>query len=596
MILNLIVIGAVLLIAYLWASRGFYSAFLHLLCTIVAGAIAFALWEPIAYGLFLGVRDDIAWSVSLVLPFVVSLAILRLIVDKLLKNNIGLDDATNLVGGALCGAASGIIAIGIFVIAVGFLRVPPDFLGHRAATFAETSKGPGVLVRGGSLWLPADKVVETFYGMTSQGSLATATPLALRAPDLDIQGSLQRYNYQGVGRTSLKPEDFTVLGQYEVEGANLDALLTDTFTMGTDGSPVTQKVVDIEGEAFPPNSKIVGTVLRFAATAKEKQGQVVIGPGQIRLLATNNSTGEVKTILPAAFVNQGDPLALDYKRWRYDSDGVFAASVGGAAESTMAFEFVVPPEHTAREIQVRNVRVDLASIPQDQRPSGNDSLVYTSAQARDNALRDFSLLAAVGMNVQGAEITKDEDTTEVLIEEGRNSVVRVSERLPFNGQFNRSKRGQLDVTQENKIIGGEEKFSKADYSEVGLQENLRVFEFGRTNDTRIVQVDAGVQSRLSLLGRAFQKAESVVPPVLVDSLGRQYQPIGYVFQSGDDVTVRFTPGDPIRGLAQIPSLSTSRTDQQLILLFRVNSGAELVNFAIGGRAASTFSPTVTVGR
>ena len=34
MILNLIVIGAVLLIAYLWASRGFFSAFLHLLCTI----------------------------------------------------------------------------------------------------------------------------------------------------------------------------------------------------------------------------------------------------------------------------------------------------------------------------------------------------------------------------------------------------------------------------------------------------------------------------------------------------------------------------------------------------------------------------------
>ncbi len=596
MILNLIVIGAVLLIAYIWASRGFFSAFLHLLCTIVAGAIAFALWEPIAYGLFLGVRDDIAWSVSLVLPFVVSLAVLRLIVDKLLKKNIGLDDATNLVGGALCGGASGIIAIGVFVIAVGFLRVPPDFLGHRAATFAETSKGPGVLVRGASLWLPADKVVETFYGMTSQGSLATATPLALRAPDLDIQGSLQRYNFQGVGRTSLKPADFAVVGQYEVEGSNLDALLTDSFTTDPNGQPVTQKIVDIEGDPFPSGSKLVGAVLRFNATAKEKQGQVVIGPGQIRLLATNNATGEVKSILPAAFINQGDPLALDYKRWRYDSDGVFAASVGGAAESTMAFEFVVPPEYTANEIQVRNVRVDLSDIPANQRPGGNDALVFASAQARDNALRDFSLLTAVGMDVQGAEIATDEDTTEVLIEDGRDSVVRVSERLPFNGQFNRSKRGGLDVTQDNKIIGGEEKFQKSEYSEIGLQENLRVFELGRTGDTRIVQVDAGIQSRLSLLGRAFQKAESVVPPVLVDSLGRQYQPIGYVFESGNDVTVRFTPGDPIRALSQIPNLSTSRTDQRLILLFRVNAGAELTTFAIGGRAASTFSPTVTVGR
>ncbi len=596
MILNLIVIGAVLLIAYLWASRGFLSAFLHLLCTIVAGAIAFALWEPIAYGVLLGVRDDIAWSVSLVVPFVVSLVVLRLIVDKIIRNNVGLNDAANLVGGALCGGAAGVIAMGIFVISIGFLRVPPDFLGYRAATFAETSKGPGVLVRGASLWLPADKVVETFYGMTSEGALATATPLAVRAPDLDIQGNLQRYNFQGVGRTSIAPSDFTVLGQYEVQAPNLDALLTDTFTTDPNGQPVAQRIVDIEGEPFPANSRIVGAVLRFSAGAKEKQGQVVIGPGQIRLLATNNNTGEAMSILPAAFVNQGDPLALDYKRWRYDSDGVFAASVGGAAESTMAFEFVVPPDYTPREIQVRNVRVDLDTIPQNNRPASNPALAFASTQARDNALRDFSLLTAVGMNVQGAELTRDEDTTEVLLEEGRDSILRVAERLPFNGQFNRSKRGELDVTQDNKIVGGEEKFQKDEYNEIGLQENLRVFELARTNDTRIVQVDVGLQSRLSLLGRAFQKATSVVPPVLVDSLGRQYQPIGYVFQNGDEYTIRFTPGDPIRGLAQIPNLSTSRSDQRLVLLFRVNSGAELKSFAIDGRIAATFSPTVTVGR
>jgi hypothetical protein len=596
MILNLLVIGAVLLIAYIWASRGFLSAFLHLLCTIVAGAIAFALWEPLAYGVFLGVRDDIAWSVSLVLPFVVSLALLRYLVDKLIKNNVGLHDATNLVGGAICGGAAGLIAVGIFVISIGFLRLPPDFLGHRPATFAESTDGPGVLIRGASLWVPADTVVETFYGLTSQGALATDTPLALRAPDLAVQGNLQRYNFMGQGRTSLTPADFTVLGQYVVEGANLDALLTDSFTTGTDGNPVTQKVIDIDGKPFPDNSRLVGAVVLFKAGAKEQQGQVVVGPGQVRLLATNATTGDVKTILPAAFINQGDPLALDYKRWRFDSDGVFAASVGGAADSTMAFEFVVPPDYTASELQVRNVRVDLASIPENKRPSGNPSLAFESVQARDGALRDFSLLTEMGVNIQGAELTQDENTTEVLLDQGQNSIVIVSERLPFNGQFNRSKRGQLDITDDNQIIAGEEKFLKSEYSEIGLQENLRVYQLGRTSDTRIVQVDAGLQSRLSLLGRAFQKAESVVPPVLVDSLGRQYQPVGYVFANGNDVTVRYTPGNPIQGLAQIPSLSTAREDQELRLLFRVNAGAELTKFAIGGRVVATFNPTVTVGR
>jgi hypothetical protein len=84
--------------------------------------------------------------------------------------------------------------------------------------------------------------------------------------------------------------------------------------------------------------------------------------------------------------------------------------------------------------------------------------------------------------------------------------------------------------------------------------------------------------------------------VLVDSLGRQYQPIGFVFESGSDVTIRFTPGDPLRGLSQIPSLSSSRDDQRLVLLFRVNSNSELKSFAIGNRVVADFNPSVRVGR
>ena len=595
MILNLIVIGAVLLIAYLWASRGFFSAFLHLLCTIAAGAIAFALWEPLAYGVLLGVRDDIAWTVALVAPFVVSLALLRLGVDALLKKNINLDDATNFIGGAVCGGASGVIAVGILVIAAGFLRLPPDFLGYRAATFADNTKGPGVLVRGASLWLPADRIVEDFYAMTSEGSLSTSTPLADYAPDLAIQGSLQRYTFQGLGRTSVKPGDFEVLGQYEVQAPNVEALLTDSFIVDQQGRQMAQRVVDIDGEPYPAGSRIVGSVIKFAAGAKEKQGQVVIGPGQVRLIARNDS-GESKAFLPAAFINQADPLALDFKRWRFDADGVFAASVGGAAESTMIFEFVVPEGFTPEQIQVRNVRADLSDIPQTNRPAGNESLVYASPEARDNALRSFALLNTMGVQVAGAELERDEDSAEVLIDDGRDSIVDVSERLPFSGQFNRSRRGSLSVSDDNKIFDGEQRFNKTDYSELGLQENLRVSEFQRTNDTRIVQVNVSQQTRLSLLGRAFQKAESVVPPVLVDSLGRQYQPIGFVFENGGDVTIRFTPGDPLRGLAEVPSLSSSREDQRLILLFRVNSNSELKSFAIGNRVVADFTPPVRVGR
>ena len=41
----------VILIAYTWLQRGFFSAVLHFACTIIAGAIAFALWEPVAFAI-----------------------------------------------------------------------------------------------------------------------------------------------------------------------------------------------------------------------------------------------------------------------------------------------------------------------------------------------------------------------------------------------------------------------------------------------------------------------------------------------------------------------------------------------------------------
>ena len=60
MILNIIVLVFVLLIGYWWANQGLFSAIIHLLCVIVAGAIALALWEPIGVGLFM----KSAWFVS----------------------------------------------------------------------------------------------------------------------------------------------------------------------------------------------------------------------------------------------------------------------------------------------------------------------------------------------------------------------------------------------------------------------------------------------------------------------------------------------------------------------------------------------------
>ncbi|NIM31085.1 MAG: hypothetical protein GTN60_07155, partial [Pseudomonas stutzeri] len=89
-VLNLIVIALVLLIAYWWANQGLFSAIIHLLCVIVAGALALAFWEPITLGLLLkgGFFDAYAWGVSLLGVFVLALLVLRLATNKLVPANV----------------------------------------------------------------------------------------------------------------------------------------------------------------------------------------------------------------------------------------------------------------------------------------------------------------------------------------------------------------------------------------------------------------------------------------------------------------------------------------------------------------------------
>ena len=169
-VINLIVIVMVGFIAYMWSQEGLFSALIHFVCTIVAGAVALAVWEPLAY-VMLGVRDDIAWSISLALPFLITLVLMRVLMDKAIPTNIKFSPVTNLVGGGVIGVGSGVVAVGFLVISMGFLRLPSDFLGYKPITY----DGNGNLTRSGGLWLPADKLTVSLYERLSMSGFATST-------------------------------------------------------------------------------------------------------------------------------------------------------------------------------------------------------------------------------------------------------------------------------------------------------------------------------------------------------------------------------------------------------------------------------------
>jgi len=75
--ISLIGFAIVLLIAYWWLGAGALGGFLHFACVVIAGAIAFAAWEPVAYLLIAGPMGGYAKGVSLLGIFIVSLLVLR---------------------------------------------------------------------------------------------------------------------------------------------------------------------------------------------------------------------------------------------------------------------------------------------------------------------------------------------------------------------------------------------------------------------------------------------------------------------------------------------------------------------------------------
>lgn len=578
MYLNVFVIVVVLFIAYMWAAQGLFSSLLHLLCTVVAGAVAFGVWEPLVNNFLLGMRQDIAWGVGLLGPFVITLAALRFATDRLIPANLDLDQISNFVGGAVFGLGSGLITAGMLVISFGFMSTSVNFLGFQRVDFDRT----GSVVADSSLWIPADRLTTDFYEFLSTTGFSTPTPLAVRHPDVDTQAGAIRLTFDDSSRNTLLRSDFEIVGKYQVTAPTLRELTQDSFSVTDEGDPLPQQVVTIEGQAPPNGSTIHGYTIRFLAGAREDHGQIVIGPGQMRLICRTDEDSAI-AVHPSAVISQAEGASRQAARFRFDAPDVYVASVGGANESTMAFEFIVPPGAQPVDLLVKNIRVpvrrvpDLAAAPED----GFDPM------ERDQAIRQGALLQG-----ETAELdTSDATVVTTPPDQRRDPDFEVSNRL--GRAFNVGSRGSLQVDEDNQITGGRHTLSSDAFGQ-GINRDLRVESFRPAPGTEMVKVNIALDSKLSIFGRSLQMAQDVLPPTLIDTIGQRYQAIGYIYTESSGTEIRYTPGDPLRGLREIPTLSRSRPDQQLQLLFLVSEGVEISTFALGNKAMYEFDPPKSI--
>lgn len=590
MILSLIAILLVGLIAFIWSSRGFFNALIHMACTIAAGAVAFGLWEPISYailnaaparGLFSAI-EGMAFGLGLAIPFAVSLLLLRVVADVLIRANVMVSSPVNYAGGAICGLVSGVITAGVIVLSLGFFRFNAEFMGFKPVQY----DGNGNLVDRQSLILPVDRLTARLYGSLSEGVLASNQSLAQWHPRLETLGPTMRItNGGGKARNSLKPEHMSVMGRFTVggPGVQLQSLLSDAL----DPSP--QRVADMGGNTPDATSRIEGFIVRVSNAASEKNGKVVIGPGAVRLVVSSADGTDRRVLHPIAVSSQAQAASPTFGRWRFDAADVFIASVGGAAESLYGFEFIVPPGLEPRAIYVRGVRTVIdQSVPA--------LATFTSASARDRAITRLPLLA----QGQGAGGVIDLDISTVVtapIDQQSRSVRGISFGPSLGMNVQKGLERPLEIDDRNVILGGEKTWAISEFNGMqgGMERSLRIDRFAENEDTYFVQVDVSMDSAFTLLNPQIQQMErDKVAVQLIDNNGQSYVPIGFILQDEQIARIRFTPQQPIKTLKDLDEsakrLSRSSPGDKLRLVFRISRGVEVRYFAVGSKALLEFRP------
>lgn len=595
--MNLLVIAIIALMIYLWTLRGFFSAMLHLLAVVVAGAIAFAVWEPLAYlileksprGGFFSFIESIAWGAALMVPFGVCVILLRVITDKLVGANLTLVKSIDYLGGAVCGLFTGIITAGIVVLGMGMLWVGSSFLGYQRLDWSGSTGG---LQRTQKLWVPVDDIVARVYTKLSMTTLQPNPDHALARlyPSLaDVPASTRLTIDKGKGRHTIRPSDFSMVKFYTVgvdeawhpfEGVDLKELNTDTFNI------TPRDIFDIDGNSLvKPGAYIAGFTIAFKSGAREKDaGQVAITAGQVRLVCSNDDD-EMTEVYPIALVTRSDKGAeVDYGRHRFDSQWFTPASLT-EAEPRMAFEFAVPAGYRPAAFYLKNIRIDLSGRSPDRR--------FASQWDRQQAIADGSL-------TQGSGGALDESNA-ITINVGTNPGafgINLASRLPRGMMIQDGNERSLQTNEQRRIVNGTESYTAKSLSKRIIERKMRIDQFAVTRGSAMVQlqITPGRQSAnpaVNLAQAPLDQASRIEPLYLVDTNGIKYSCIGYIYKDRTQIQIRYTRSQSLTGLSELPSLpNRSRNDQQITLLFEPTTGARIAGFAIGNELLVKFTPAI----
>lgn len=536
MITNLVLLVFVLAMIYVWALQGWFSAFMHLVLTILAGTLALALWEPIVNGFLLERMPEYAWGVGLAAPFLLILFALRMAMDKLIPGNLQFNQIIDLIGGGAMGFLSALLTAGLIVIA--FLFIGPLSLGYEPVEALPN----GSIKAKQSLWIPADKMAGSFFTLLSDNAFAPWSGKSIGSQYGSLFDAAARFTLQS------RPG-----ARHTILPAQLEA----------DWAVVTAKQTTLPKELIPePGKQILLVPMTVKQEAFDPDGVFTVFPAQVVLAyqAQTPMTG-VERIHPAWYVQR--KTLGDFRGKAYVNSKV------GVMQETITWAFVVPEEVKPVFLSVKNTRIELPSEAKDAAPLLEG---VTTAKASDN----------------GDDTTPPPPDDKTLQPDNSTPVelqglsAKVSDRLG----------GVINVNDMNLVGGSVETDAQGDkrigsfdgtvrFSENrNLPDKLRIERLAHPAGTAIVQVTMKINKFKHTLPKALAQAASLNPPQLLDTEGDVYPPIGYSVTRAIDLHLRYKPSQPIGRLAEI-TLDKFADTEELVLYFRVPRGVTIHLYRLG---------------
>ncbi len=539
--INLIVLLFVVGVAYFYSTQGLFSALLHLVLLIVAGALGLAAWEPLAVNLLIERMPEYAWGVGLLAPFFLILLVLRIASDRFLLGNLDANYLLNGLGGGVVGFVIGILTAGYLVIGLQFVG-SVSLVGYKPYALNEQ----GQVVRNQSLWLKCDDITSGVYRMLSGGAFHPfgGETLGRYQPDLARAAGLYHLTARRIGRQSIRPASIEVRDIHSLDQPAAEARLKpDQLKIDP-----TQQVL------------LIGT--RILNPAADRDGIFTASRAQVALL--HGDKGPSTVTHPVGY--------LQYRNYgSFTAPGAFARSSSGASEEVFHWVFVIPAEHHPRHLRFKQLRLAIPEIEFSPQKTTElrDLLQGTNWNPQPASTDDTS---------DGGGVQRIEHPAHGMPGGAEGVSVEVDDVLPFALSRNHLAMAGGE-TDPNGLISAHGRFER--YSARG--ERLRVERISHdANATAIVQVQVEARQAKSLLGKAVASATNLQRPVLVDNDGRTYGWIGYVRVEKGFLRLHLdtTAGGGPRSL-QEAEIHNLESNHKLILFFRVGRPKHITAMKIG---------------